>query len=310
MSTKIPAEYLIESNISSGPISNVVDTTKPGMANCQIGVHIYRSLNNDGEPEPFKNHIRGFCEPNSGGHYYVKSYFQDLYTSASFSFKPSEASLNNKGKRNAYVSLNIGVMGTIMGGCDIGFANVSGISSEWYPYSWSKDNRTGGQNPMCEDRTNVYTFGTDTRYYIDPNKTSYCRIEIVTAGNIEKVIGTFSYNSNFSSPYATITYESEAKGQFFSYHWSSQKPLVRFVRFMSLVPKNGDETDDKDDSFLNAYMRNLKLGSGDWGNDLTSIQFAWSVQGANINLLQISGLTSTGPTNGDYIEIIHRYQLH
>lgn len=77
---------------------------------------------------------------------------------------------------------------------------------------------------------------------------------------------------------------------------------------MSLVPLSAT-TDDADNTTMEATMTNFKLGSRSWDKSL--IEYAWSVQGANIENLKIGNLTpSTVGTNADYIKINHRYQLH
>ena len=80
------------------------------------------------------------------------------------------------------------------------------------------------------------------------------------------------------------------------------------MRFISLVPQNDDGAhDDADSSVLNANLTNLKLGSSNW--TASQIDYAWSVQGANISELKISTLSGT-TSNSDSIKINHRYQLH
>jgi len=91
---------------------------------------------------------------------------------------------------------------------------------------------------------------------------------------------------------------------------SNNKPLLRFVRFMSLMPVGGATFDDADFSTMTATMENLKINGSTWRVSNDHIEYAWSVQEASINDLKISTLTSGGIAGQDHISMIHRYQLH
>ena len=122
----------------------------------------------------------------------------------------------------------------------------------------------------------------------------------------DKIVGTFKVGSNVV---AQITYTAPA-GFFFENGGteSAPKPKLRFIRFMSLVPLDGT-MDDADNTTMEASMTDFKLGNSAWGNSL--IDYAWSVQGANIENLKISNLAASSiGANADYIKIRHRYQLH
>jgi hypothetical protein len=91
---------------------------------------------------------------------------------------------------------------------------------------------------------------------------------------------------------------------------SGGKPVVRFYRFMSLVPLKGDgENDVADKSALSAGMDSLKLGTAVW--DATKIQHSYASQIENVKKLSVSTLTSSSVgTNADYCHIYHDTPTH
>ncbi|HBR31708.1 MAG TPA: hypothetical protein DD733_06455 [Clostridiales bacterium] len=86
--------------------------------------------------------------------------------------------------------------------------------------------------------------------------------------------------------------------------------MLRFTRFMSMVPRSGKlSDDDADETYLFGVMRDLRLDGTNWTED--RLDYAWSVQGANILDLQISGLGGNPLGDDvDYINLVHRYQLN
>ena len=177
--------------------------------------------------------------------------------------------------------------------CDIGLGNYG---NGWVPTAYCK-----GQKPD----TGSGTFGLETPLN-NQNAVVDITYTVSKTATQDKIVGVFKVGSQ---TVAQVTYTAKA-GELFRNGGTtaSPKPLVRFVRFMSLVPLSAT-TDDADNTTMEATMTNFKLGSKSWDKSL--IEYAWSVQGANIESLKIGNLTpSTVGTNADYIKINHRYQLH
>ncbi len=136
----------------------------------------------------------------------------------------------------------------------------------------------------------------------------YIIVGTITPENGDPVVLTYYSNDYVSSS------SSSVQGKFFYYQ--NGEPCLRFMRFMSFVPKantNLPEDDMRDYSSLNAAMYNLKINGAPWSGEL--IEYAWSVQGTNINSLELGGVTENGsndPDKGicDSIVINHQYDIH
>lgn len=296
-------------------LDNIVDTSDPRFKNCVIGSYIYRSYEG-GVIVPYWKHIKPFTEMNSGGHYYVMSEYSHSHSIATARVKLSEATCLRAGNRNGFISLSIYTGQEPMSQCDIGIGYLDGNQGEgWYPSSWSRDmsNKTDVVNITPDSSTGFevgYTKGTkitasEIEIEIEVKKSGgydwvYGRIYKVVGGNRE------------SSPFASITYRG-VNGNFFPTNYTT--PHVRFTRFMSLVPL--DEycerdvycTDYADGSWLNGTMRDCKIDGKTWNKD--KIAFAWSVQGANIQTLQIGDITGKATDAGiDIIKIREDVNTH
>lgn len=268
-------------NITTGPYSNIVGS---------VGGYIYKNA----AGQTFKDHIKGCLEVNAGAHYYVQSPY-DCYASASARIDLSKASIDPK-DRNGYISLSMVMAGQKAGQCDIGLGYLDG---KWQPVKWCRDIRvTGSVAGLPETSSSgLWTPLANQNAVVD------ITITISSTSTTETFTGVFKIGND---EIAHVTYSGD-RGDFFAYHWSQNKPLVRFVRFMSLVPQDPSE-DDKDFSTMEGEIENLKINGSNWNAD--RIEYAWSVQGANIESLKISNLaTSSIAQNADYIKINHRYQL-
>lgn len=270
--------------ITTGPYTNIV---------AQVGGYIYKNA----AGQTFKDHIKGCLEVNAGAHYYVQSQYSANYAVATARIDLSKVSVNVKKngvvKRHGFLSLSIVSEGTKAFQCDIGLGHYG---NGWMPITYCK-----GQRPD----TGSGTFGLEVPL---DNQNAVVDITYTVSKTAaqDKIVGVFKVGSQ---TVAQVTYTAKA-GELFRNGGttSSPKPLVRFVRFMSLVPLSAT-TDDADNTTMEATMTNFKLGSRSWDKSL--IEYAWSVQGANIESLKIGNLTpSTVGTNADYIKINHRYQLH
>ena len=193
-----------------------------------------------------------------------------------------------------------------MGNCDIGFCNTG---DGWYPMIWAPDQSTTPRSGIdAKEKNGVYIKLSDKKTYL----TGTVTIE----ASVEKKNGRDYVNARFlknGSVVASATLYDPA-GDYFSKN--STKPLLRWVRFVSLVPKDDKTGDWNDKSFLNVDLTNLKLVQASngadvtWGNSNAHVEYAWSLQGANISSLKISNITPGGTAGKDHVEIIHRYKLH
>lgn len=298
---------IVTSDVSLGAIANIVNTAL--YPNASIGSYIYRSIHS-GVATPFTNHIRGFVEPNAGAHYYVQSAYKTGFNSASCTVDLSKVSIAPKGTRRGFISLTMVVDGNRIGQCDIGLACDSTDANgkgRWYPATWCQDKFTNGN--LTPKSCDGVDYAGGTRRYFGATETVTITIAVEHTSSYDRITGTFSGSSGTT---AKIVYEGNltqsVNNSFFAL--DSNKPLLRFVRFMSLVPTGGDTRDDADSSTLVATMKNLKINGSTWGISNDHIEYAWSIQGANIADLKIGTLTSGGTAGQDYISIIHRYQLH
>ena len=248
----------------------------------------------------YASHIKNFVQPLHGAHYYVQSPYSNTYDKAKAFVDLSTVQVDTKGKRNAYISLGTKTEKTSGTGVSIDFGLVN-EGSGWCAVSYMTS--TGAISPSyTENFKKIYAGAAKVDFYV----------RLIAKASTDDIDAYFIfYDSSYNVLGTSYILYQTAPGQLFKR--VDGKPVTRFIRFMSLVPKVGPTTDDKDDSYLNATLSNLKLcnSSGEINWDASNIQFAWSMQGANINSLKISTLTSSPvASNADRIEIIHRYQLH
>lgn len=294
---------IIESNIKNGPIDNIIDQSYYPEAT--IGCYMYKSVCGS-TPHTFSDHIRGFVEPNAGAHYYVQSANSTNFSGAKLTVNLNNVTVGTKNNRNAYIAISMIASGTRLGNCDIGFCNTG---DGWYPMIWAPDQSTTPRSGIdAKEKNGVYIKLSDKKTYL----TGTVTIE----ASVEKKNGRDYVNARFlknGSVVASATLYDPA-GDYFSKN--STKPLLRWVRFVSLVPKDDKTGDWNDKSFLNVDLTNLKLVQASngadvtWGNSNAHVEYAWSLQGANISSLKISNITPGGTAGKDHVEIIHRYKLH
>lgn len=295
-------------------LDNIVDTSDPRFKDCFIGSYIYRSYEN-GKIVPYEDHIKPFTEMNSGGHYYVMSEYSDSHSIATARVNLSEVSCWRAGNRNGFISLSIYTGQDTMKQCDIGIGYLDGAAGEgWYPTSWSRDWSITTDIKNIEPSSNTgFQVGTQLGTKITASEIEI-EIEVKKSGGYDWVYGRIYQitNGNRAKTLASITY-SGLKGNFFPTTYTT--PYVRFTRFMSLVPLNEycerDVycTDYADGSWLNGTMRNCKIDGKTWNKN--KIAFAWSVQGVNIQTLQIGDITGTASDAGtDIIKIREDVNTH
>lgn len=284
-------------------ISNYVttyDNTKcsgwsftPLITGTQLGGFVYANPTN----VTFAAHIKNFIEPCAGAHYYAQAPFCSNYQSASMTVNLSEVQVNRaNGKRNAYICLGFVSEGSTFRHADIGLQYAG--NNRWEVFAWGQNVSKTSDIPWTWSKGQGLAFTNGETVKVD--------IAISKSGNNHILSCDFYVGSTLKASCTT----SHAVGQMFDE--DSGGPRVRFVRFMSLVPNNLTNPgayDDADGSYLNGRIRNLKLGGATW--DYSKIQYAWSIQEANITDLKLSILNATSiGTDADSINILHNVQTH
>ena len=308
---------IIESNIRSGIIPNVINSNLPATAHlsdCKVGVNLLKTMSDSKEPiATFNKFVRGRVNPNHGGYYYAYAYQNDGYVEASCRIPLDKCTvLNLNGKRRAFVCIGVLCNGSMYRFFDVGLAN-DGYG--WYPMVY-------GMNVYNYDKANKkYVFNGDIQYH--PTTTG---LKVRT--NLNEIGTIFPSNGDVSikleagvypeRDYVRITYTcgsltgtlafNAPKGTMHSR--SGGKPVVRFYRFMSLVPLDETgKTDVADQSGLSATIDTLKLGTATW--DAAKIQHAYASQIENVKSLMVSTLTPECiSANQDYCYIFHDTPTH
>lgn len=246
----------------------------------------------------FAQHIKNFIEPYAGAHYYAQGFYTTSYQTASMTVNLSEVEIDRKNNRNGYICLGFVSGGSTYQHADIGLGCTNnkvenGVNrGEWRAYAW-------GTGIEWE-----WEFGEN--YLFHYTDTVRVKITITTANSKHKITCDFYAGNSTTEVQAARCWFEKPVGQIFLAQ--NGQPIVRFVRFMSLVPVIGG-TDSADNSYLKGVIRNLKLNDATW--DYTKIQHAWSVQDDNINDLKLSILGNTSiATNADSIHIYHDTSVH
>jgi len=273
----------------------------------KVGGYIYLSRDlPSGRAVPMKDHIKCMLELCAGAHYYAQSPYTDHYTESQALIDLNELKIrriNIQGEpcRNAYICL-----GYMSGGkywhMDTGLANNC-EEDFWRAFWWGS--HYGKPDNCTEDEVRAF----NTKNY--PN-ARYFRNTFRAEGTDTEDIVTCIYEflDADKNEIGTLKLEfKRAKGEIFV-RSERGRPILRFVRFMSMVPRSGKlSDDDADETYLIATMRDLRIDGKPWTEDY--LDYVWSVQGANIIDLQISNLGNhpVAP-DADYINLIHRYQLN
>lgn len=258
----------------------------------KVGITAYKNYNSSiGKDALFSEHIFGLAkeELNMGAHYYVQSPYTQEYSWATGTTDLSRVKVDGKGRRNAFICMQ--ALG--LTSFDVCIAKTS-QDDGWYAYLWSPKYKDEYVSDDIKKRYNDLRY---VRIYVNAYDTS--------SYNTVKAVWYF-YNGGGNRIGREVKYFSKPLGSYFES--AGGKPYVRFGRFMSLVPKQG-YSDSADESYLKGgNLYRLWLYKGSWANfDMSRIDYAWSVQGANILSLNIS--KSSAPTT-DGIDLIHRYNLH
>ncbi len=272
---------------------------------------------------PFRDHIKMFLEPYAGAHYYLQSDY--LTTNKRVSAKVDlndvdESGIYSSTGRNAYISLGLISEGTRIQQCDFGLLNdgygwTLGTYSKGYARTEKEIEQYRREIQACqntkfmkEDGIITITLEVTTSREIDAEDEKYIIVGTISSESGKEEKFTYYSNDDVSNS------SSDSSGEFFYYQ--DGEPCLRFMRFMSLVPKadtNLPEDDDRDWSTLKATMYDFTINGEPWTED--KVDYAWSVQGANIRDLKLGGITENGSNDlnkgmCDSIEIYHRYDIH
>jgi hypothetical protein len=262
---------------------------------------------------PFSAYIKGCVEPEGGGHYYARSFNNNKYQSASCTIPLSKCSVDTKGTRNAYISLGICTEGSSRYSFfDVGLRNNG---NGWFPAVWGLNfltdwsetgptpdkpniiHRNDAEVPIC-----VAIRDYNSPVLIPNTATVSVLIEVGRTSSVDWMRTTFSHSGKTGKIAINVP-----RGKLFP-ESSAANPMVRFNRFMSLVPKKSGD-DHRDGSRLEGWMENLKIGSSRW--TAANLQHVWDVQDENVPTIQISTLAdSGGASNRDHAVIYHSHAVY
>jgi len=286
--------------VSFLPLSTVEAVDEGPRSEDGIGIYVYKSI------AKFEKHIKGFLEPNAGAHYYVQTKYSSDYWNAIGIMDLRRIRIkvdNDVGNRAAILSLNVLAN---KGGVDIGVQNKG---DGWFAYFYA---------PFLDKSDESYPYNQD----YSRNDAKYRSAKVVRfsidakiQGGNDTVTGYFRFYGKKSRRTKKRRLIGKEKLQFYVPEGElysvdgNGHPILRFTRFMSLVPllPDGDVADY-------TYMRNARLtglqlyhrrhGYQVWNMD--RIDFAWSVQTANIRGLQIA-FRDKGI---DRVSLYHSYDYH
>lgn len=260
---------------------------------------------------PFYAYIKGAVEPAAGGHYYARSFNNNKYQSASCTIPLSKCSVDTRGRRVAWISLGI---------CTEGSSRYShfdvGLSNEgrgWFPRVWGvnflldMNNSTGAQTNLihrndAEVPVVITVSDRQNPTYIPNTAVVTVLVEVGRTSSVDWIRATFSHSGKTGKIALNVP-----RGKLFP-DSSTTNPTVRFNRFISLLPKEGS-TDIADDSRLEGWMENLKIGSSRW--TAANLQHVWDVQDENVPTIQISTLAdSGGASNRDHAVIYNSHAVY
>ena len=256
-----------------------------------VGIYKYK-----GEPM--------WIEQCAGAHYYVLGEFSSSYWNVigTIDLRDSTWNLVSAQCTKRVACISLGIM-TGLASVDIGIENEG---RGWFPFyysgKWDRGswNEGYGKKTVPDDMVETVTFSIDAK--------------IDSEGSKDKLIGHFTFHGSGGSEldYQMLEF-SVPKGDLYQRD-SNGNPLVRFTRFMSLLPFAGDKVVPAKDAADWSYMRNIRFtdlqlyhrqqGYQIW--NMEHIDRAWSVQTANIENLQIS----QDGTGSDTFSVWHTHDYY
>ncbi len=313
---EIKLEDLIRGDKIYAPslIETVVDhKQKPGW---KVSCKMFKSesLYTADRKASFPNYIRAYVEASHGAHYYGRSFDTSTYQSASCTIPLAKCKMNDpSGMRAGCISIGICTENAkLYHHFDVGLRNLRGEG--WHPAMWGKGFITGW-NPAgpTADKPNlihhddaqvpIRIAGSDPIVNIPGDASVTILVETGRTGTVDWLRATYSYSGKVGKaainvPRGTLFPESTAA-----------KPTLRFNRFISLIPVTESTDDRNDNSRLEGWMENLKIGSVNWTED--KLQHVWGIQVENMPLVRISTLAESGGTpNQDHVIIHHTVATH
>ncbi len=263
--------------------------------------YIYKSYESLlGREVGFGEHIKCMVEDRAGAHYYAHGPYTNMFSRAKALVDLRELKINRRGRggapcRNAYLCL-----GFISGGrlwhidtglcnnqekdvwaaflCDFGLGTLKGLTY--------KD--IAGFN--TDNYKNAVYFETELNIGLCDEKSDIVECVYRFLSEDKSVIGEI-----------TAVLENKAGEVFVR---ENGRPLARFVRFISLVPRTGKGEDDIPDStFLKGSFENLEIDGLPWSED--KLDYVWSVQAANIKSIGVSRLGGGKSEDSDFISLCH-----
>lgn len=263
------------------------DTTYPA-----FGVTAYKNYESMlGRNMLLSEHIDPCVEMFAGAHYYAQGQYTSTYKKAEITVNFSDVAVDTKvGKRNGYISLNIVGIGV----CDMGIqgkTSATGVTT-WKAFGYS---HTLAQSTVLQD---VEQFSQ--------SELSSVKIVIcpVREGSGDVVHGYYTWTKLSGEIITESISLTGTVGQLFG--WQNEKPLVRFTRFMSLVPTGGSTitADTNDNSSFTGKITAPKLYTTDttyvnWG--IARMDYVWSVQGWNINTMSCGDTDTFSCTHSHFV---------
>ena len=237
--------------------------------------------------------VAGTIESHAGAHYYTQSPHTTRYNSAMgvADIKNTWIDYGVYSNRVAYISLGTLSQMTETTGEAVDFG-IRNDGNGWHVYYYTHGNYDvdfyTGRDEDHPDLPPAQYFPHDELDHVYMNVSARIEVDYDDYGNPEYkdvLDGYFVFVKKDGEQVPVSVTIRRPKGTLFASSWNN-KPLLRFVRFMSLVPKDG--LDRLDWSFLQATMKSLQLYDSvdhcykvwDFNSDL--VQNCWTVQNNNI----------------------------
>ncbi len=237
-----------------------------------FGLTVYKNYETQLNRDMYLNeHITSMVEMANGAHYYAHGAYCANYTKAEATVDLSKITVDTKGRRVACISLSMmGAYGT----CDMGIEKIDG---DWFGMCYSKAAGQAKSNAPVSGAATVTITLTPTR-----------------SNGQDVITGTYVWKNSAGGEILTEPLTiSCAENTLFT--MSGSVPLVRFMRFMSLILRDEIEKTPSND-----YADGSKLTGGNFSSpklykaDGSSVvwnkalmDYIWSVQGWNISALSV-----------------------
>ncbi len=268
--------------------------------------YIYKSHESQlGRDIRLKDHVKCMIEANAGAHYYADGPYTNRFSHIKAlvdlkKIKIHRRDVCGRACRNAYICL-----GYISGGklwhidtglCDNQEKDVR--AAFLCDFGLGKPSEVGFKE-IAEFNTDKYP---SAAYFETELDIGGCTLD----EDVVKCVYRFLGGDREVLGELTATMRQPAGKVFVR---ADGKPLVRFVRFMSLIPRTGKASDDDaDGTYLEAEMEELTIDGMPWTDKY--LDYVWSVQASNITRLGVSGLGENPAGAGiDVIALAHNHQL-